>query len=142
MFTVNDVGDFQKETNIYKMMWKLSKPTDQRITKPLADDFCAAPSDLPKWTRAHDFSEPIHLPCGEVITGFRFLNFADCTNTYVVNDKGESFSEGKLSRNDIAYLYNAMEAYAMGKLRRKGASKTYRKICKASAGQGSNHLKK
>ena len=114
---VSKAFSFDDESRIFGKMYDISVKTDEKIKAPVLNDFYYDPSVVPhdkllSWSKAVDFNTPVALPSGEKVTGFRFIDFKDCTNQYYVNDKDEGRSFFSLPDADQAALLEYMDSFA------------------------------
>lgn len=102
---------FDYESKVFGAMYDIASKTGEQVQQPLAADF-AGPLT---WSKAVDFPAPVRLPSGESLRGFRFIDFKDCTNQYVVNSKDEARSFYALPLEDRVFLLKHMESFAKQK---------------------------
>lgn len=121
-----------KDWRIFGEMYKISSLTSEKIQKPLLNDFVFSSSDVPVWSKAVDFDSPVSLPSGETVKGFRFIDFKDCTNAYVLNSKNEAYSFYVLSLSDQNSLLDYMDSFAKERKRVNRISKAKSQLQKFS----------
>lgn len=128
-----DILSFDEISRIFGKMYKISSKSDEKLNMLVLNDFYYDPLIVPQdklltWSKAVDFESPLSLPCGEVVTGFRFIDFKDCTNAYYVNTKDEGRSFDALPDVDQRVMLGYMAKFAdkqMQRLRRNRSAKAY-----------------